>query len=840
MELFRSIKNFAKRIGHGIENASEYVAQSQHQDRLDEFKFRYRSFLETVNILGSQKLDAETGAALLAESRVKDHVKGVIRVLIEEDHANTAVDASLTDALGVQTQYPCMEYFFEERVMRSLCELGIADQPIGTMSLVLGTAAALMMHIQYPLLPSQHVHYPISELITAAMYYQQVGVRRRGGALSPNADFARAMVQKNLVSLVAILWRRLREDLAQLDFFLYVDPLGIRAPRLDIFDAVLPYVTAGGDIGVLARQAVLMALSLQSKRVELYVVYHTDFCLQLAMHLAGNYSLLPRSLEVLQAKHGVQGSPRGNRKSKDAKAQGDSLPPEPPSPATAATARGEQEIVAEFFRHLKFCNAVNMAVAHSPIQSRENQSRKSLDSSNIPQVEAEEPQNEKILGKGHQHASVVDGVWDEIQKHFLEKSLQQDLLKPFGLTFQAALAYTAQMIVELNHDWETETPFLQRFLGFLFLGKNNQIRNQLVRCLDVMADPNMRLSALSLMSIVLKLQNKKTLKALLLADEDVDELTSEIEEDTNFCVSSELCAEFCSRFPHSPLDPQGGKKSVESDKLYQDYVEESRRQVILSSISRTHQKPRRKINASLKRLVRSPGREDEVGPPSKILELVDRLDQSNCLLHSLFNRLERFFDSKLDENVLLTEIFSKLIRESMNFEGTPHLYGVFHALFDTKIESYEGTHHRTMSNILHTLWTEARRKYETTPQANTRTQLIRYTLGIDAWSTSKKLMAGRRPTGSESASPFLENYVLLEEFLKEILSILQAKMEFAGDLDASFIEKIDTFEDEEVEEHEESSTQMEPDFDLEVFERDMKEEIRKLEQEFISETEEDA
>ena len=39
---------------------------------------------------------------------------------------------------------PCLEFLLEERVVKILCELGTADRPSGTMSLVLGAMAFML------------------------------------------------------------------------------------------------------------------------------------------------------------------------------------------------------------------------------------------------------------------------------------------------------------------------------------------------------------------------------------------------------------------------------------------------------------------------------------------------------------------------------------------------------------------------------------------------------------------------------------------------------------------------------------------------------------------------
>ena len=69
------------------------------------------------------------------------------------------------------------------------------------MALVLQTLCTLLRHIRHPLLPYKSAHLPIQQLVRVCV---EVGSHR---------------VQASLVSLLWILWNKIREDPSQLQFF---------------------------------------------------------------------------------------------------------------------------------------------------------------------------------------------------------------------------------------------------------------------------------------------------------------------------------------------------------------------------------------------------------------------------------------------------------------------------------------------------------------------------------------------------------------------------------------------------------------------------------------------
>ncbi|CAM9406691.1 unnamed protein product, partial [Phaeothamnion confervicola] len=288
-----------------------------------EFQRRYQGVIETFGDLGlCGDEDPEEGATLLAESGAADHLDTMLALLRGEERRSAGIAARLADAPDGATRvaYPCLEFLLEQRVVKVLCELAVDDRPAGALALVLGAVAALLTGVGHPLLPSPHVHYPVARLIAAAAQ-QRLPLRRAaiedgggdgvsggsgngdgggGGALSK----AREAVPMYLAYLLGAIWRKLREDSAQLAFFLYVRRSGgggsegdaaataTAVAELDIFSSLLPLMVASGRTAALAREACLVAVSLRDPRVDAFIVNCTVFVPELADRLASLFRAL--------------------------------------------------------------------------------------------------------------------------------------------------------------------------------------------------------------------------------------------------------------------------------------------------------------------------------------------------------------------------------------------------------------------------------------------------------------------------------------------------------------------------------------------------------------------
>jgi hypothetical protein len=122
------------------------------------------------------------------ESKARDNVKEILRLIQVEDVRWVASHHSATAQTSDDLVYPCMSLFMGKHMMGELSSRANRDRPRGCMSLVLAMAASLLRYTRYPLLPNQSVHVPVSHLITNAMRISQ-GPSAETGADYHSADF---------------------------------------------------------------------------------------------------------------------------------------------------------------------------------------------------------------------------------------------------------------------------------------------------------------------------------------------------------------------------------------------------------------------------------------------------------------------------------------------------------------------------------------------------------------------------------------------------------------------------------------------------------------------------
>jgi hypothetical protein len=143
----------------------------------------------------------------------------------------------------------------------------------------------------------------------------------------------------------------------------------------------------------------------------------------------------------------------------------------------------------------------------------------------------------------------------------------------------------------------------------------------------------------------------------------------------------------------------------------------------------------------------------------------ERKFYEGLFLDILFNRLENMLEHSLEANLVLTEVLSKLALSTV-----PSLHDF---LFETQ-EILPGI--RTLKSILKDLWKEAQTRAGRIRGFDRKIQDIRVTMGVV--SSSEGGANGSSISDFDvdvSHMKFMEAYVVLEEFLKELSCISQAK-----------------------------------------------------------------
>lgn len=253
--------------------------------------------------------------------------------------------------------------------------------------------------VSHPLLPSKAVHDPISKLIAAAAAAASSsssggggGGRkssRSGGAQAGRStgrilggqrrtatQTAEEQVQINLARLLGTIWRKLREESAQLDFFLREDrdagggdtqkqrPQKARF-TLEVFSSLLRLLELPGPAGLHAREACLVALSVKDRRVGLFVGSRTQFCAQLSRTLTARYLALYDTLEELQVSTALLVASDG-----ESYAAGGESGSRNKTKQLEKADNTFSEALSLFLQHLRFCNAVGLVAADSYASTR--------------------------------------------------------------------------------------------------------------------------------------------------------------------------------------------------------------------------------------------------------------------------------------------------------------------------------------------------------------------------------------------------------------------------------------------------------------------------------------
>lgn len=160
-------------------------------------------------------------------------------------------------------------------------------------------AASLLRiyRVNYPILPTREVHVSVVSLIEAAT----------------KKEVTDPVVRKCLINLLNILWKKLRADPVQTEFFfLHAETLRLRrsgaggeisaaaqtadASELVLFTGLLPHMYAVGKIGEKCREALVIAAGVHEKTLCRFVLQLTPFCHYAVNGVISAYDNLPKVL----------------------------------------------------------------------------------------------------------------------------------------------------------------------------------------------------------------------------------------------------------------------------------------------------------------------------------------------------------------------------------------------------------------------------------------------------------------------------------------------------------------------------------------------------------------
>ncbi|GMF47354.1 unnamed protein product [Phytophthora fragariaefolia] len=421
------------------------VAPTLYESRVDEFHHRWTTVARFLESVLSRDLEPAEQRRLLLESHTRDSLLKLVLLIYEEENNSDRWEmvmarpkAAAEDAepprARAQSQPPpsplqqqqqqehasheCLEYLLEKQIIPHLCEVGRRDQPCGIMSLAMQFVGALLSRVSYPILPTREVHVSVVALIQAAA----------------RKEVEDPTVRKYLINLLNILWKKLRGDPVQTEFFfLHADRLMVRTtdmarktggathprsasddpflhlhnhhtqsevPELILFTGLLPHMYAVGKIGEKCREALVIAAAVHDKALCRFVLQLTPFCHYAVNGVISAFDALPKTLA--------------------------STAKVPVAAVSPADPDGNMEVELSFLAvRLRFCCTLAM----------------------VARYELEEV--DEVTGE-LQRRSIADELLDQFRTRFLEGPLLEGLLHTSEAAACAATLYARIILEELT------------------------------------------------------------------------------------------------------------------------------------------------------------------------------------------------------------------------------------------------------------------------------------------------------------------------------------------------------------------------------------------------------
>uniref|UniRef100_A0AAV1TFB3 Uncharacterized protein n=1 Tax=Peronospora matthiolae TaxID=2874970 RepID=A0AAV1TFB3_9STRA len=324
----------AARASDALAQAADMMTPTLYESRVDEFHQRWTTVARFLESVVARDLEPGEQRRLLLESHTRDSLLKLVLLIYEEENNSDrwemmvlarpkTPDASGTDAQSPSPPSPlehasheCLEYLLLKQIIPHLCEAGRRDEPCGIMSLAMQFVAALLSRVSYPVLPTREVHMSVVALIQAAA----------------RKEVEDPTVRKYLIGLLNIVWKKLRGDPVQTEFFfLHADRLMIRTtdmtygrdddavstpvwpvsddpflhthnhhtqsevPELILFTGLLPHMYAVGKVGEMCREALVIAAAMHDKALCRFVLQLTPFCHYAVNGVISAFDALPKT-----------------------------------------------------------------------------------------------------------------------------------------------------------------------------------------------------------------------------------------------------------------------------------------------------------------------------------------------------------------------------------------------------------------------------------------------------------------------------------------------------------------------------------------------------------------
>lgn len=769
---------------------------------------------------------------LLRESNIRENLEQLVTILRDEDAEYAESRSSSPKAKGSEIfrQRPCIEYMLDNHIMEILCAMGLADQPRGMMGLVLQVVKLLLQHVTHPLIPHVSVHRPINHLIHVCMEARTIMHKNTPG------HKASYRMQSSLISLLAEIWRKIAADPWLIRFFFFrhsdstvdahsssssttdlssedmtkspeapkslsssqtteIEPGSKRRPKMLIFTALLPFMQLHKRrTGAKARGAILSALSLREAPLLDFIAHQTLFCRRLAEGLGASYISLPSTLET-----------RGGKQEDD-----------------------RDKFHSEFVDRLQFCNSVMMASltdASGTVLAEHlcrNLHRWFLKPCLLP-----------ALASVNESAQIAAMTYTTLMIEVLHETTPLSALLTLLSRFLLGIGDGGGKLIAPDHDGDnprkaiaTKSHELRSILIHRINSQVAAVSHSAMELFNILLE----LSGPEVLTNLVLLDRNVGLSATLhqkdqherenadaLAERDGIEskeispvtpqrVTPQTLYTTPEAATMSPSAVFLSRFQDSPKPAPG---SSSRPFIFEEYLTDAHTQSVARmaaywsapdtvSSPASAAKDSEALSSSSPRSS-SAGKqqskeEDKEGPtPSNSVALGNPEDLS--FLDAIYDKLEGMLDETMDENLVLTSILSKLLQcpNQLVHDCLMRDVGKAEATIEDGKEVQDkanpsGTTVRSLVSVLRDVWQEAQERSADMDGFQEAVNAHRIRLGTTSVEESSNAVKEIQTTGvvdrissgiaaDRSPSQFCEGFIVLEEFLKELSAIIQARVE---------------------------------------------------------------
>eukprot|EP00455_Lapot_gusevi_P050270 TRINITY_DN7255_c0_g1_i5.p1 TRINITY_DN7255_c0_g1~~TRINITY_DN7255_c0_g1_i5.p1 ORF type:complete len:771 (-),score=194.80 TRINITY_DN7255_c0_g1_i5:178-2490(-) len=262
----------------------------------EQLKWTWQKFNQEYSRILTSKDDAVDDPHVVDASTLPDLLASMVQLLLEEEadvqSQNPNTPASTPSNFGPHPppielpanlqNTPCLEYFLDERILDKLCAIGLSDRPPGLRRLVGKTLDGLLVHLAAEILANMAVHTAVSQFLCISF---------------SQGDLQHRKNRPVLVSLLRTLCRRIRHNPSLAEAFFVQHPHYPKRPaELIVFTSLLPLMNVDGEDGDKAREGLLWCVQLPIERVSLFILDQTLFCEQLVYGIKERYEKLPRLL----------------------------------------------------------------------------------------------------------------------------------------------------------------------------------------------------------------------------------------------------------------------------------------------------------------------------------------------------------------------------------------------------------------------------------------------------------------------------------------------------------------------------------------------------------------